>query len=97
MSCRVVAAFDFGTTYSGYAFSFYDYPMAVRSKLQDWKGAPLKTSTCLLLNPEGQFDTFGYEAEAKYANLANEQTHTGWRLFRQFKMMLHNNTVSLLR
>lgn len=98
MVCRLVGAFDFGTTYSGYAFSFYDKPIAVRSN-QEWENAPeevvsMKTATCLLLNPGGEFDKFGYDAEVKYTALANKEEHIGWRLFRQFKMMLHNNKVS---
>jgi len=93
----VVAAYDFGTTYSGYAFSFYDKVMAIRYQ-QTWEGAPKelmsqKTATSLLLNPQGEFDKFGYEAETKYAELAAEVKHEGWRLFRQFKMLLHNNKV----
>ncbi|XP_052819947.1 heat shock 70 kDa protein 12B-like [Mya arenaria] len=51
----------------------------------------LKTPTSVLLNPEGEFDKFGFEAEDKYATLAEDDEHHGWRLFRRFKMVLHNN------
>ena len=33
--------------------------------------ATLKTPTSLLLHPDGSFDSFGYEAEEKYANFFN--------------------------
>lgn len=91
----VVAAFDFGTTYSGYAFSYRDEPTLVRTN-PGWDGGTndlltLKTPTCVLLNPDRQFDSFGYEAENKYYRLSGENKHQGWLLFRRFKMLLHNN------
>ncbi|WAR31117.1 HS12B-like protein, partial [Mya arenaria] len=52
----------------------------------------LKTSTSVLLNSAGEFHSFGFEAEEAYADLAEDGEHGGWRLFRRFKMMLHNNT-----
>ncbi|XP_052778670.1 heat shock 70 kDa protein 12B-like [Mya arenaria] len=86
-----VAAFDFGTTYSGYAFSFRDDPLKVQTN-QIWysegKFVSLKTPTSVLLNPEGEFDSFGFN---RYASKAEDDEHEGWRLFRRFKMVLHNN------
>ncbi|XP_052789013.1 heat shock 70 kDa protein 12B-like [Mya arenaria] len=92
----LVAAFDFGTTYSGYAYSLRDSPTHVHVN-NSWAAGvaqlmSLKTSTSVLLNPAGDFHSFGFEAEAKYADLAEDGKHAGWRLFRRFKMMLHNNT-----
>ncbi|XP_052760567.1 heat shock 70 kDa protein 12A-like [Mya arenaria] len=93
----LVAAFDFGTTYSGYAFSFRDDPNKIQTN-QNWYAGggasrlvSLKTPTSVLLNPKGEFDKFGFEAEDKYATLAEDDEHHGWRLFRRFKMVLHNN------
>ncbi|XP_052819942.1 heat shock 70 kDa protein 12A-like [Mya arenaria] len=93
----LVAAFDFGTTYSGYAFSFRDDPKKIQTN-QNWyagggssKLVSLKTPTSVLLKPKGQFDSFGFEAEDKYADLAEDDEHHGWRLFRRFKMVLHSN------
>lgn len=95
---RVVAAFDFGTTYSGYAFSYRDEPTLVQTN-QGWNDGTgdlvsMKTPTCVLLGPDKQFEAFGYEAENKYNRLAAENKHHGWLLFRRFKMLLHNNAVS---
>ncbi|XP_045181826.2 heat shock 70 kDa protein 12B-like [Mercenaria mercenaria] len=91
----VVAAFDFGTTYSGYAFSYRDEPTLVQTN-QGWDDGSgslisMKTPTCVLLTPDKEFDSFGYDAENKYYSLAGENKHQGWLLFRRFKMLLHNN------
>ncbi|XP_045185047.2 heat shock 70 kDa protein 12A-like [Mercenaria mercenaria] len=91
----LVAAFDFGTIYSGYAFSFRDNPLKVQTN-QGWNAGSeklisLKTPTCVLLNNKGEFHSFGFEAENKYASLAEDDEHHGWMLFRRFKMLLHNN------
>ena len=93
----IVAAFDIGTTYSGYAFSFRDDPLKVITN-ESWVAgserlASLKTPTCLLLKPDGTFHSFGFEAENKYSLLSEDGKHHGWRFFRRFKMMLHNNKV----
>ncbi|XP_060596203.1 heat shock 70 kDa protein 12B-like [Ruditapes philippinarum] len=94
-SALLVVAFDFGTTYSGYAFSFRDDPLKIQTN-QKWIAGSdqlisLKTPTCVLLDPNGQFDSFGYEAENHFATLVEDKEHQGWRLFRRFKMILHNN------
>ncbi|XP_060578574.1 heat shock 70 kDa protein 12B-like [Ruditapes philippinarum] len=94
-SALLVVAFDFGTTYSGYAFSLRDKPLNVQTN-QGWIAGSdqlisLKTPTCVLLDPNGQFDSFGYEAENHFATLAEDNEHIGWRLFRRFKMILHKN------
>ncbi|XP_052799277.1 uncharacterized protein LOC128230890 [Mya arenaria] len=90
----LVAAFDFGTTYSGFAFSFHNDPMNIQT--QNWvagseKLISPKTPSCVLLNPKGEFDSFGFFAENKYVDLAEEDKHTEWRFFRRFKMVLHDN------
>ncbi|XP_052217069.1 heat shock 70 kDa protein 12A-like isoform X2 [Dreissena polymorpha] len=90
----IVAAFDFGTTYSGYAYSFKDTPNDVITN-KSWtagsgKLITLKTPTSLLLNQNGGFDSFGFDAEDKFSSLTEDGKHNGWRLFRRFKMVLHN-------
>ncbi|XP_052780254.1 heat shock 70 kDa protein 12B-like [Mya arenaria] len=92
----LVAAFDFGTTYSGYAFSFQNDPLKVQTNGTWYSGGAgnlisLKTPTSVLLNPDGEFDSFGFQAEDRYANKAEDDKQHGWRLFRRFKMVLHNN------
>ncbi|XP_060596205.1 heat shock 70 kDa protein 12B-like [Ruditapes philippinarum] len=94
-SALLAVAFDFGTTYSGYAFSFRNDPLKVQTN-QGWIAGSdqlisLKTPTCVLLNSSGQFDSFGFEAENNFATLAEDNKHHGWLLFRRFKMILHSN------
>lgn len=91
----VVAAIDFGTTYSGYAFSFKHEYEKECSKVSsnNWTAGSralvsLKTPTTLLLRPDKTFEAFGYEAEDRYADLALDDEHHEWFYFRRFKMML---------
>ncbi|XP_053400020.1 heat shock 70 kDa protein 12A-like [Mercenaria mercenaria] len=96
----VVAAIDFGTTYSGYAFSFAnefkDDPTKVYAQTKWVAGSgalmSLKTPTILLLNKDKTFNAFGYEAENAYTELAEDGEHEDYYYFRRFKMMLYNST-----
>jgi hypothetical protein len=94
-----VAAFDFGTTYIGYAFSFRgDKPTNIRTSQDLWTygyRVPSKTATSVLLTPSKEFHSFGFEAEDKYLGLTEEDKHKGWLLFRRFKMILHNKKVNM--
>lgn len=94
----LAAAIDFGTAYSGYAFSFKSNPMKIQTNAS-WSQrlVSLKTPTSVLVNPGQKFDSFGYDAEIKYAELLEEEGESeGWALYRRFKMVLHNNPVKLL-
>ncbi|WAR26404.1 HS12B-like protein, partial [Mya arenaria] len=88
----LVAAIDFGTTYSSWAFSFrFDYdsdPTKVSAK--QWQGhESTKGPTCVLIKPDGKtLHSFGFDAEAKYAELIEEDENKDWFFFRRFKMML---------
>ena len=95
----VVAAIDFGTTFSGFAFSFNHRDGSDEIYMnRSWGSAQgystLKTPTCILLNQEKKFVKFGFEAAEKYAELedANEKS---FYCFDRFKMMLHGSEVSL--
>ena len=99
----LVAAIDFGTTFSGYAFSFrHDYlrdPLKISANNWIAEGqalVSLKTPTTILLKPDKSFHSFGYEAENKYSDLADDNKHEGWLYFRRFKMLLHKNKVVYL-
>ncbi|XP_053399649.1 heat shock 70 kDa protein 12A-like [Mercenaria mercenaria] len=90
----LVAAIDFGTTYSGWAFSFrHDFevePTKIFAK--QWTGSNLvsaKGPTCVLIKPDGQtLHSFGFEAENKFAELVADNEHEDWYFFHRFKMML---------
>ena len=96
----ISVALDFGTTYSGYAYSTRNDFQKDPSKLfanESWPagtaGFSKKTPTALLLDPDKNFHSFGYEAEQEYANLAIEGEHKQWYFFRRFKMKLHGEKV----
>lgn len=99
----LIAAIDFGTTHSGYAFSFED----------DYKMDPLKISTnpnwiipctlhqkaptCVLLSPRQEFIAFGYEAEDLYSELAVNENHYDHYFFKGFKILNNEKEVSAIR
>ncbi|KAL4232760.1 Heat shock 70 kDa protein 12A [Mactra antiquata] len=91
----IVAAIDFGTAYSGYAFStrddFVKDPLKIG--VNTWSGGTLmstKAPTCVLFTKKRQFVAFGYEAEDKYMALAGNKEHKDYYFFRRFKMRLFN-------
>ncbi|XP_072493149.1 heat shock 70 kDa protein 12B isoform X1 [Notamacropus eugenii] len=89
----VVVAIDFGTTSSGYAFSFANDPESIHM-MRKWEGgdpgvAHQKTPTSLLLTPEGAFHSFGYTARDYYHDLDPEEARD-WLYFEKFKMKIHS-------
>ena len=99
----VVVAVDFGTTFSGYAFSFVPSDPRDASTaapvhmMRRWEGGDpgvvnQKTLTALLLTPEGQFEAFGFTARNLYHDLDPADAQR-WMYFDKFKMDLHNNPV----
>ena len=100
----LVAAIDFGTTYSGYAFSFRDHfkknPLEIRTN-QAWNAGrhrhlSLKTPTCLLLDDKEELVSFGYEAENKYSDIVIDRKQNEYFFFQRFKMQLYKNMVNNL-
>ena len=92
----LVAAIDFGTTFSGYAFSFKKNPKDILMN-KNW-GSELgcqsyKAPTCVMTNPDGSFHSFGYTAEFNFSHLDPNKDKIGgkdgYNLYRHFKMMLH--------
>ena len=92
-----VVAIDFGTTFSGFAFAFNnkDGEKSIHMN-KEWGSdqgySTMKTPTCLLLNPDQSFNSFGYEAKDKFADLEEEEARQ-YFYFDCFKMILHNNEV----
>ncbi|XP_063433399.1 heat shock 70 kDa protein 12A-like [Mytilus trossulus] len=97
----MVASIDFGTAYSGYAFSlttdFKRDPLLIHSN-QNWNAGnaqlmSLKTPTCILLDKDREIKSFGYEAESEYSQLAEEGTdkQEDYYFFYRFKMILYDN------
>ena len=99
-----VAAIDFGTTYSGYAFSSRDDFKKDPQKIvanQAWNAGShrhisLKTPTCLLLDDKEELVSFGYEAENKYSDIVIDGKQNEYLFFQRFKMQLYKNKVNNL-
>uniref|UniRef100_A0AAU0MVK8 Heat shock protein family A member 12 variant X7 n=1 Tax=Urechis unicinctus TaxID=6432 RepID=A0AAU0MVK8_UREUN len=89
----LVAAIDFGTTYSGYAFSFTVNKDDIRmfSKWGNVLGVPMsfKTPTVVLTKNAGnEFVDFGYGALHAYSNLEEDELED-YSIYEKFKMYLH--------
>ncbi|XP_061194704.1 heat shock 70 kDa protein 12A-like [Saccostrea echinata] len=93
-----VVAIDFGTTYSGYAFSTRANFLKGNEKnineiyTVHWNAGELmseKTPTTLLLDADQNFVSFGYDAENMYSRLPEEEKKK-YFYFRRFKMMLYD-------
>lgn len=92
----LVAAIDFGTTNSGYAFScrsdFQNDPLAIVTnqwKTGDGRSVPFKAPTCVLFDKFQRFDSFGFKAEETYSKLVTENQYSNWYFFKHFKMELY--------
>ena len=85
----IVTAIDFGTTYSGYAFSFRDDWSKIWGSIRF-----NKTPTVLLLNNKAEFVAFGFDAEDKYVHYTEIGTDKEYYLFQRFKIILHQDKVN---
>ncbi|WAR12108.1 HS12A-like protein [Mya arenaria] len=68
----LVAAIDFGTTFTGYAFSTKNI-LDDRINCSSFQAEGFKSEkapTCVLLNSDETFNAFGYDAQTKYADLS---------------------------
>ena len=95
-----VVAIDFGTVFGGFAFAFHNKEGEKSIHMnKEWGSdqgySTMKTPTCLLLNPDQSFNSFGYEAKDKFADLKEEEARQ-YFYFDCFKMILHNNGFILL-
>jgi hypothetical protein len=95
---KIVAAIDFGTAFSGYAYTFLPNTEKIYTN-RNWgqtQGFLLhKTPTCLLLRPDGEFEAFGFEAVLKYNDLCEEDAGS-YYFFDKFKMKLYENKVRVI-
>ena len=99
----IVAAIDFGTTYSGFAFSLkHDFKKDHLQHIftsswgcESWKSE--KAPTYALFDGNGTFDSFGYKAEEKYCNLVLDKVEDldDWYYFERFRMKLFDQKVEL--
>ncbi len=92
-------AIDFGTSYSGYAFSFQTKQLQDQIRIPSWGTKygqkTFKTPTCILFDEDQKFLEFGYDAMVKYTRLTKKLQAKKQYLFEHFKMELYDK-VSLL-
>ncbi|MEQ2176642.1 hypothetical protein GOODEAATRI_030081 [Goodea atripinnis] len=92
MGDSYVIAIDFGTTYSGYAFSITQREEQSDPTLKKWGerhglDTP-KTPTCILFDQNEEFLKFGYEAREAYLKMKGQEAKTHY-FFQEFKMDLY--------
>ncbi|XP_052277506.1 heat shock 70 kDa protein 12A-like isoform X3 [Dreissena polymorpha] len=91
----IVAAIDFGTTFSGCAFQsradFGSSPLKIELvKLAGSSGLSEKTSTAILFDKQKKFVAFGHDAEELYNQKLADGNQFDWYFYRRFKMFLYN-------
>ena len=96
----LVVAIDFGTTFSGYAYSFRDEYQKDHGKIHSnvsWESEDgiftPKTPTAILFE-NGEFRSFGYEAEETYNALLENGEEEGYSYFSRFKMKLFQDETT---
>lgn len=99
----VVAAIDVGTAYSGCAYSWKNRWNKIHLN-KSWNfGYFGKVSTSMLFKPDQTFLAFGYDAEEKYASLAENSVNDEENLidineyyfFQRFKGFLYTKVSSV--
>ena len=99
-----VAAIDLGTSTTGCGYStttgFKSSPHDISCEII-WNGKGSvshdmsKTKTCILLDKQGKYISFGYDAEYMYAQLMANNEGENCCFFHNFKMYLYKNKVRL--
>jgi len=101
----IVAAIDFGTSNSGFAFAFRSECFESRVGeiyRSTWKGregarANGKAPTIALFGADMRMHAFGFDAQDEYARLTENKNDEGWHYFRNFKLKLHEEMVRKLK
>ncbi|XP_060068866.1 heat shock 70 kDa protein 12B-like [Ylistrum balloti] len=94
----LVVAIDFGTTYTGYAFSFRHEYLRDRLKISTnmWTntvGLSEKAPTAVLLDKYHRVVSFGYDALRDYAEITEAGNQSKCFLFHRFKMNLYTDEL----
>lgn len=90
-------AIDFGTSYSGYAFTFTkEVKDTIRVSLWTTENGEKtsKTPTCILFDEDQKFLKFGYEAMLTYTRSTTKSKAKKQYLFEHFKMELYDKVSS---
>uniref|UniRef100_A0AAU0MTL2 Heat shock protein family A member 12 variant X11 n=1 Tax=Urechis unicinctus TaxID=6432 RepID=A0AAU0MTL2_UREUN len=88
----IVVAIDFGTTYSGYSFSFKKKPEDIFTQTTwgeiDEIPSSAKTPTCVLTDAKGKLVAIGYKAQKLFSEMDSQEARCH-RFYSHFKMKLH--------
>lgn len=93
----LVAAIDFGTAYSGYAFlSREDFTTDdFKITTPDWDDnkdlKSSKTPTSILFDGKNKVVAFGNDAEKRFTELTEDDAHEEYYFFQKFKMLLYES------
>ncbi|XP_028312162.1 heat shock 70 kDa protein 12A-like [Gouania willdenowi] len=97
MADSFIIAIDFGTSYSGYAFSMTPRDKDINPHLQTWGDEVAletpKTPTCILFDEQERFLSFGYEAKVAYVRMRGEEAQNKF-FFECFKMALYHKKLN---
>uniref|UniRef100_A0A3Q0SY20 Heat shock 70 kDa protein 12A n=1 Tax=Amphilophus citrinellus TaxID=61819 RepID=A0A3Q0SY20_AMPCI len=97
MKNSFIIAIDFGTAYSGYAFSIKPRQEEIEPHLKKW-GEELaldtpKTPTCILFDEHEEFLSFGYVARDNYLKMRGDEARNKF-FFDCFKMSIYGKKVN---
>lgn len=94
----IMAAIDFGTTFSGYAFArrvdFEKNQSIIHVPSWSFPSQGLisfKTPTTVLMDKNEEFVAFGFKAETKYAEFLEEGKGDDHFYFHHFKMLMYSH------
>ncbi|XP_030581645.1 heat shock 70 kDa protein 12A-like [Archocentrus centrarchus] len=92
-----IIAIDFGTAYSGYAYSMTPRQAEIDPYLKVWgeevgQKTP-KTPTCILFDEHEEFFKFGYEAQFVYFKMRGDEAREKF-FFECFKMSLYGKKIN---
>ncbi|XP_013763551.1 heat shock 70 kDa protein 12A-like, partial [Pundamilia nyererei] len=97
MDNSYIIAIDFGTAYSGYAFSLEKIEAEIEPRLKYWGQQVAlrtpKTPTCILFDEHGKFLSFGYEAQSAYFKTRGDEARKKF-FFECFKMSLYGKKLN---
>ncbi|XP_078142315.1 heat shock 70 kDa protein 12A-like [Centroberyx gerrardi] len=98
MGDSFIIAIDFGTAYSGYAFSVSPRQAQTEPTVPSWGKEhgfeTLKTPTCILFNENEEFLKFGYDAKMAYTKAMRSEEAKKNYLFENFKMSLYGKQLN---
>ncbi|KAM4608351.1 heat shock protein family A (Hsp70) member 12A.3 [Polymixia lowei] len=97
MGDSFIIAIDFGTAYSGYAYSVSPRQADIEPAVSSWGKEhgmdTLKTPTCILFSEEEEFLKFGYDAKIAYSKMTSGEAKKKY-FFENFKMALYGKTLN---